>query len=119
MRPLPTEVRKLITFAVAIAIAAYAIYGLIADDLAMLYRTESWPLRLYESLHLRGMWAIGGSVCLLLGAAGLALLAFGVIGRKPKVDPVAKLYLKLATPLILIGAAFFLGISFFAEWFVR
>lgn len=119
MRPLPTEIRKLIVFAVAIAIAAYAIYGVLADDLVMLYRVAPWRLRHYEYLHLRGMWAIVGSACLLLGAVGFAVLTYGVIGTKPGTDPRARFYLMLATPLILIGAAFFLGTSFFAEWFVR
>lgn len=109
----------MITFVVAIAIAAYAIYGLIADDLVMFYKVAPWNLRHYRDLHLRGMWAIGGSACLLLGAAGFAVLGYGVVGTKPGADPKARFYLKLAAPLILIGAAFFLGIAWFAEWFVR
>ncbi len=101
------------------AIAAYAIHGVIADDLVMAYRVGPWRLKNFENLRLRGMWAIGGSVCLLLGAAGFAILAYGVIGTNPKADPKARFYTKLATPLIWIGAVFFLGISLFAEWFVR
>lgn len=118
MRPLPTEIRKLIGFVVAIAIAAYAIHGVIADDLVMPYHWRT-PVKHWGSLHLRGMWAISGSVCLLLGAAGLAILSYGVIGTKPGADLRVRFYRGLATPLILIGAAFFLGISFFAQWFVR
>ncbi|MGO4562139.1 hypothetical protein [Rhizobiales bacterium 3FA27D7] len=112
MRPLPTEIRKLIVFVVAIAIAAYAIYGLIAD-------VAPWRLRHHEALHLRGMWAIGGAACVLLGAAGFAILSYGVIDTKPRADSRARFCLRLATPMISIGVAFFLGISFFAEWFVR
>ncbi|OJU30243.1 MAG: hypothetical protein BGN91_06680 [Nitrobacter sp. 62-13] len=119
MRPPPTEIRKLIVFVLAIAIAVYAVHGIIVDDLVMLYRVTPWRLRHYGYLHLRGMWAIGGAACLLLGAAGFAVLAFGVIGAKPKADPAARFYTKLATPLILIGAVFFLGVSFFSELFVR
>lgn len=58
-------------------------------------------------------------VCLPLGAAGFAVLSYGVIGTKPSTDARAWLYRGPATRLIVIGAAFFLGISFFAEWFVR
>lgn len=119
LRPPPTEIRKLIGFAVAVAIAAYTIHGVIADDLVMPYRVGPWRLKNFESLHLRGMWAIGGSACLLLGATGLAILAYGVIGMKPGADPRARFYRNLATPLIWIGAVFFLGISLFAEWFIR
>lgn len=119
MRPPPTEIRKLIVFVVALAIAVYAVRGIIFDDLVMLHRVAPWRLRHYGYLHLRGMWAIGGAVCLLLGAAGFAILAFGVIGSKPRTDPTARFYLKLATPLIVIDAVFFLGISFFSELFVQ
>lgn len=118
MRPPSTEIRKLIGFVIAIAIAAYAIYGVIADDLVIPYRAESWRFRHYEYFHLHGMWAIGGSACLLLGSVGFAVLAYGVIGAKPDADPRARFYRNVAAPLILIGAVFFLGISFFAEWFV-
>jgi hypothetical protein len=109
----------LIGFVAAIAIAAYAIHGVIADDLVMLHRVAPWRLRHYGYLHLHGMWAIGGSICLLLGAAGFAVLSHGVIGTKPGADPRARFYRGLATPLILIGTLFFLGVSFFTEWFVR
>lgn len=119
MRPPPTEIRKLIGIVVAIAIAAYAIHGIIADDLVMPYRVGQWRLKNFKSLHLHGIWEISGSICLLLGAAGFAVLAYGVIGTKPSADPRARFYRGLATPLILIGAVFFLGISWFAQWFVR
>lgn len=117
--PLPTEIRKLIGYLVAIAIAAYAIHGIITNDLLMPYRAGSWRHPHFRDIHLRGMWLIGGSACLLLGAAGFAVLAYGVIGTKPGADPRARFYRNLATPLIWIGAVFFLGISWFAEWFVR
>lgn len=104
---------------VAIAIAAYAIHGIIADDLVMPYRVGQWRLKNFKSLHLHGIWEIGGSVCLLLGAAGLAILAYGVIGAKPGVKSGTKLSRNLATLLITVGAVFFLGISWFAQWFVR
>ena len=119
MRPAPTELRKLIGYLCAIAIAAYAIHGIVTDDLVMPYRLGTWRQKHFENLHVRGMWAIGGSACLLLGAAGLAILAYGVTGTKPGADPGARFYRNLATPLILIGAVFFLGISWFADWFVR
>jgi hypothetical protein len=119
LRPPPTEIRKLIGFVVVVAIAGYAIHGVIADDLVMPYRVGPWRLKNFESLHLRGIWAIGGSACLLLGAAGLAILAYGVTGTKTGANPRARFYKNLATPLILIGAVFFLGISWFAEPFVR
>lgn len=119
MRPLPTKIRKLICIVFAIAIAAYAIHGIIADELVMPYRLGPWRLKHFGDFHLRGMWAIGGSVCVLLGAAGFAVLAYGVIGTNPKADPKARFYIKLATPLIVLGALFFLGISWSAEWFVR
>ena len=111
--------RKLIGYLCAIAIAAYAIHGIVTDDLVMPYRLGTWRQKHFEDLHLRGIWAIGGSACLLLGAAGFAVLAYGVIGTKPGADPRARFYIGLATPLICISAVFFLGISWFAEWFVR
>jgi hypothetical protein len=118
LRPPPTEIRKLIGYLCAIAIAAYAIHGVITDDLAMAYRLGPWRQKHFGTLHLRGIWAIGGSACLLLGAAGFAILAYGVTGTNPKTDPKARFYLKLATRLIVVGAVFFLGISWFAERFV-
>jgi hypothetical protein len=108
----------LIVYLCVIAIAAYAIHGLVTNDLVMPYRLGSWRQKHFGNLHLRGMWAIGGSACLLLGAAGLAVLAYGVIGTKPGTDPRARFFRNLATPLIGIGAVFFLGISWFAEPFV-
>jgi len=109
----------LIGFLCATAIAAYAIHGIISDNLVMPYRAGQWHLKNFEYLHLRGIWEIGGSICLLLGAAGFAVLAYGVIGTKPGADPRARFYRGLATSLILIGAVFFLGTSWFAEWFLR
>lgn len=111
--------RKFAVVACALAITAYAIHGLITDDLVMPYRVGGWRLKNFEDLHLRGIWAIGGSICLLLGAAGFAVLAYGVIGTKPGADPSARFYRNLATPLICVGVGFFLGISWFADWFVR
>jgi hypothetical protein len=110
---------SLIGYLCAIAIAAYAIHGIVTDDLVMPYRLGTWRQKHFEDLHLRGIWAIAGSACLLLGAAGFAVLAYGVIGTKPGADPRARFYTNLATPLICIGAVFFLGISWFAAWFVR
>lgn len=113
-----TEIRRFAGLLLTIAIAAYAIHGLFTDDLVMPYHWRT-PVKHWGSLHLRGMWAIGGSVCLLLGAVGLAILAYGVVGTKPGADPRARFSRNLATPLIWIGAVFFLGISWFAQWFVR
>lgn len=105
---------------VAIAIAAYAIRGLVVDDLVMPYRWRDpnhWhdPVTHWRDLHLRGMWAIGGFVCLLLGAAGFAILSYGKPGTKPGKEP----YRNLATVLIAVGGLFFLGVTTFTQWFVR
>ncbi len=77
------------------------------------------PVKRWGSVHFRGVWAIAGSICLLLGAAGLAILAYGVIGTKPSAKPQTKFYRNLATALITVGALFFLGVSYFAQVFVR
>lgn len=113
--------RKFIWFLLAIAVAAYAIYGLVIGDLVMPYHWYNWhdPVKRFGSVHFRGVWAIGGSICLLIGAAGLAILAHGVIGEKPDAKPETKFYKNLATALIGFGAAFFLGVAFLARWFVR
>jgi hypothetical protein len=119
LRPLPTLLRKLIGYLCATAIAAYAIHGIVTAELVMPYRVGTWSHPQFETLHMRGIWAIGGSACLLLGAAGLAILAYGIIGTTPGANSGARFYRNLATPLIWIGAVFFLGTSWFAAWFVR
>ena len=58
---------------IAIAIAAYAIHGLMGADLAMPYGIRR-VVGGSKFFHLRGMWAIGGSICLLLSAAGFAVV---------------------------------------------
>ena len=45
---------------IAIAIAAYAIHGLMGADLAMPYSNIGGFVRGTRFFHLRGMWAIGG-----------------------------------------------------------
>ena len=49
---------------IAIGIAAYAIHGLMGADLVMPYSLGGL-VRWTRFIHLRGMWAIGGSICLL------------------------------------------------------
>ena len=68
---------------IAIAIAAYAIHGLMGADLAMPYSNIGGFVRGTRFFHLRGMWAIGGSICLLLSAAGFALVSYGKLIAKP------------------------------------
>jgi hypothetical protein len=95
---------------IAIAIAAYAIHGLIGADLAMPYSIRSF-VRGTRFFHLRGMWAIGGSICLLLSAAGFALLSYGKLTAKPGTKPGREPHLKLAGGLILVGVIFFAGMD--------
>ena len=89
---------------IAIGIAAYAIHGLMGADLMMPYQ---YGVRHTGLLPLRGMWAIGGSICLLLGAAGFALLSYGKLIAKPGTMPGREPHLKLAGGLILVGVIFF------------
>ena len=95
---------------IAIAIAAYAIHGLMGADLAMPYSIGGL-VRGTRFFHLRGMWAIGGSICLLLGAAGFALLSYGKLIAKPGTRPGREPHLKLAGGLILVGVIFFAGMD--------
>ena len=57
------------------------------------------------------MWAIGGSICLLLSAAGFALLSYGKLTAKPGTKPGREPHLKLAGGLILVGVIFFAGMD--------
>ena len=75
---------------IAIGIAAYAIHGL-----------------------------IGGSICLLLGAAGFALLSYGKLSAKPGTKPGREPYIKLAGGLILVGVIFFAGMNILGKVFAR
>jgi hypothetical protein len=42
-------------------------------------------------LHLHGAWAIGGSICLLAGATGFAILVVGQLNAKRGAEPFRKL----------------------------
>ncbi len=95
---------------VATAIAAYAIHGLMGADLAMPYGIRRL-VRGTRFFHLRGMWAIGGSICLLLSAAGFALLYYGNLIAKPGTKPGREPHLKLAGCLILVGVIFLVGMD--------
>src|SRR3984957_13373698 len=96
---------------IAIAIAAYAIHGLMGADLAMPYSNIGGFVRGTRFFHLRGMWAIGGSICLLLSAAGFALGSYGKLIAKPGTKPGREPHLKLAGGLILVGVIFFAGMN--------
>ena len=69
--------------------------------------------------HLHGMWAIGGAICLLLGAAGFVVLFLGTLRVKPGTKPGADPYLYLAAGLIFVGALFFIGVATLALWLIR
>ena len=101
---------------IAIAIAAYAIHGLMRADLAMPYSIGRL-VRGTRFFHLRGMWAIGGSICLLLSAAGFALLSYGKLIAKPGTKPGREPHLKLAGGLILVGVVFFAGMDVLGKLF--
>jgi hypothetical protein len=103
---------------IAIAIAAYAIHGLLGADLAMPYSMRGL-VRGIRFFHLRGMWAIGGSICLLLSAAGFALLSYGKLTAKPGTRPGREPHLKLAGGLILVGVVFFAGMDILGQSFAR
>ena len=103
---------------IAIAIAAYAIHGLMGADLAMPYSIGGL-VRGTRFFHLRGMWAIGGSICLLLSAAGFALLSYGNLIAKPGTKPGREPHLKLAGGLILVGVIFFAGMDLFGKSVAR
>ena len=103
---------------IAIAIAAYAIHGLTRADLAMPYSIGGL-VRGTRFFHLRGMWAIGGSICLLLSAAGFALVSYGKLIAKPGTKPGREPHLKLAGALILVGVIFFAGMDVLGKSFAR
>jgi hypothetical protein len=103
---------------IAIGIAAYAIHGLMGADLVMPYSLGGL-VRWTRFIHLRGMWAIGGCICLLLGAAGFALMSYGNLSAKPGIKPGREPHMKLATGLILVGAVFFLGVSALGKLFAH
>ncbi|WP_027062362.1 hypothetical protein [Mesorhizobium loti] len=91
-----------------------------ADDLVMPYdwwsRGSTNHTRL---LHLHGMGAIGGSVRLLLGAAGFAILSYGKLSAKPGTKPGKEPYTNLAAILIAFGSLFFLGVTLLTHWFIQ
>jgi len=114
--------RKLVWYFFAIAVAAYAIYGLMTNDLVMpyhVYDSRHW-LKLWRSVHFHGVWAFVGALCLLLGAAGLAVLGYGVVDAQRDADAKTRIkyYRNLAGWLIGFGAVFFLGVAYLARWFV-
>jgi hypothetical protein len=117
-RPWTAWLHKYGMLLVAIAIAAYAIHGLMGADLAMPYgiRRLVGGTRFF---HLRGMWAIGGSICLLLSAAGFALLSYGNLIAKPGTKPGREPHLKLAGGLILVGVIFLVGMDVLGQSFSR
>jgi hypothetical protein len=102
----------------AIAIAAYAIHGLMGADLAMPYSLRRL-VRGTRFVHLRGMWAIGGAICLLLGAAGFALLSYGKLIAEPGTKPGREPHLKLAGCLILVGVLFLVAMDIFGKSFAH
>lgn len=111
---------------VGIAIAVYAIHGLMVDDLVMPYKwwgggqaEHTYKYTTTRLLHLRGMWAIGGSICLLLGATGFAVLSYGKLSARPGTKPSKEPYRNLAAILIVVGSVFFLGVTTFTQWFIR
>jgi hypothetical protein len=65
------------------------------------------------------MWAVGGSICLLLGAAGFALLSYGKLIAKPGTKLGREPHLKLAGGLILVGVIFFAGIEILGRSFAH
>ena len=100
--------------AFAVGIAAYAVHGLVVDDLAIPY---DWWGRGYTHtrlLHLHGAGAIGGSICLLAGAIGFAILFVGQLNAKRGAEP----FRKLALGLIAVGCVFFLTVSILTQWFI-
>ena len=104
---------------IAIAIAAYAIHGLMGAGLAMPYSNIGGFVRGTRFFHLRGMWAIAGSICLLLSAAGFALVSYGKVIAKPGTKPGREPHLKLAGGLILVGVIFFAGMKVLGKSFAH
>ena len=100
--------------AFALGIAAYAIHGLMVDDLAIPYAWWGSGYSHTRSLHLHGAWAIGGSTCLLAGATGFAILFVGQLNAKRGAEP----FRKLAIGLIAVGFVFFLPVCILTQWFI-
>jgi hypothetical protein len=117
-RPWTAWLHKYGMLLIGIAIAAYAIHGLMGADLAMPYGIRR-VVGGSKFFHLRGMWAIGGSICLLLSAAGFALLSYGKLIAKPGTKPGGEPHLKLAGGLILVGVIFFAGMNILGKVFAR
>jgi len=115
------ELRKLALLLVAVAIAAYALWCLTADDLVMPYRWwgSGSGIRSTRLLHLHGLWAIGGSICLLLSAAGFVILFFEAFRAQPNARHGTGASRYLAGGLILVGCLFTSGVSVLTHWFVR
>ena len=101
--------------AFAVGIAAYAVHGLVVDDLAIPY---DWWGRGYTHtrlLHLHGAWAVAGAVCLLVGAIGFAILFVGQLNAKRGAEP----FRKLAIGLVAVGVVFFLTVCMLTQWFIE
>lgn len=101
--------------AVAAGVAAYAVYCIAVDDLALLY--DYWhgsKHRRFRILHLHGWWTLAGSACLLLGAAGAALRS-GVLQNAKTPAPTLN---RLANGLIAIGGLFSLGVYLLTQWLI-
>ena len=114
------EFQKLAWLLIAFGIAAYAIHGVMADDLVMPYKPGGLVRSIHvRFLHLHGTSAIAGSVCLLLGAAGFVVLFIGTLLVKPGTKPGAAPYLYLAAGLICVGTLFCVGVDAFGPWLVR
>jgi hypothetical protein len=113
------EFQKLAWLLIAFGITYYAIHGLMTNHLIMPYKPLGGGRINTRLLHLRGMWAIGGSVCLLLGAAGFVVLFAWTLRSKPGTKPSADPYLYLAAGLILVGVLFFVGVTPLSLWLVR
>jgi hypothetical protein len=98
----------------AVGIAAYAVHGLTVGDLAIPY---DWWGRGYTNtkmLHLRGASAIVGSICLLFGAIGFAIMFVGQLKAKRGAEP----FRRLAIGLIGVGFVFFLTVCTLTQWFI-
>ena len=100
--------------AIAVGIAAYAVHGLVVDDLAIPYDWWGGGYTHTRLLHLHGVWAIGGSICLLVGATGFAILFVGQLNAKRGAEP----FRKLAIGLIAVGSLFFLAVCVLTQWFI-
>jgi hypothetical protein len=117
-RPWTAWLQKYGMVLIGIAIAVYAIHGLMGADLTMPYSIGGL-VRGTRFFHLRGMWAIGGSICLLLSAAGFALVSYGKLIAKPGTKRGREPHLKLAGGLILVGVIFFAGMNVLGKVFAH